>query len=333
MTRPIRRILVAVKDIRGRSFPAIRKAALLARSLGAKLELFHAISEPVVIDAVLFANQNLREFEDESRKQYLRRLESLAAPLRRDGLHVTTAAEWDFPAHEALIRRARHIKADLIVVQRHAGNHIAPWFLRYTDWELLRHSPVPVLLVKTARQYAAPAVLAAIDPSHAFDKTARLDDEILRSSSRIAGATKGQLHVVHTYVPNLLDMVPAELNAPDATAQINAHAARHARQGFDKALRTARLGRLAPERQHLIAGHAADAIPALARRLRCDLVVMGAVSRSGLKRLAVGNTAEQLLDDLPCDLLILKPPTFATRVNGKPRGPQRIALGPTTPTV
>ena len=70
--------------------------------------------------------------------------------------------------------------------------------------------------------------------------------------------------------------------------------------------------------------------PALARKLRCDLVVMGAVSRSGLKRLAVGNTAEHLLDDLSCDLLIVKPPGFATRVAGRPRGPQRIAMGPPT---
>jgi universal stress protein E len=296
--------------------------------MGAKLELFHAITEPVVVDALMFANQSLKKFEDESRKRFLRRLESLAAPLRRNGVSVSTAAEWDFPAHEALIRRAHQIKADLIVVQRHAGHHVAPWFLRYTDWELLRQSPVPVLLVKTTRQYTAPKVLAAIDPSHAFAKTARLDDEILRSGARFAAAMAGQLHAVHTYVPSLLDMSPAELNAPDATAQINAHAARNARKGFDKALRAARLGRLGSEQQHLLVGHAADAIPALARKLRCDLVVMGAISRSGLKRLAVGNTAEHLLDDLPCDLLIVKPPAFATRVTSRPRGPQRIAMGP-----
>jgi universal stress protein E len=38
---------------------------------------------------------------------------------------------------------------------------------------------------------------------------------------------------------------------------------------------------------------------------------MGAVSRSGLKRLFLGNTAEEVLDKLSCDVLIVKPPGFA----------------------
>jgi universal stress protein E len=329
MTRPIRRILVAVKDIRGSNASSLRKAAQLARALGAKLELFHALTEPVPVDMLMFANQGLKKFETDARLRYLRRLESLAAPLRRNGLDVTTAAEWDFPAQEAVIRRAVSTKADLIIAQRHAGHHVAPWFLRYTDWELLRQSPVPVLLFKTPRQYGPTRVLAAIDPCHAFAKTASLDDAILRLGARICAATRGQLHAVHTYVPTLVDMSPAEISAPDATAQITAHAARFAQAGFEKALRAARLGKLAPGRRHLLVGHAVDAIPALARKLRCDLVVMGAVSRSGLKRLAIGNTAEQLLDDLPCDLLIVKPPAFASSISRRVRGPQRIVVSPT----
>jgi universal stress protein E len=326
MTRPIRRILVAVKEIRGSNAPMLRKAAQLSRALGAKLELFHAITEPVAVDALIFANQSLKKFETDARLKYQRRLEALAAPLRSSGLEVSTAAEWDFPAHEALIRRAHRTKADLIVAARHAGRHVAPWILRYTDWELLRQSPVPVLLIKSGRQYHSPTVLAAIDPGHAFAKSARLDSEILRRAARIATTTDGKLHAVHAYVPTLMDMKPAELSAPDATARITAHAAGLAEAGFDKALRAARLGKLAPDGRHVLVGHAVDAIPVLARKLRCDLVVMGAISRSGLKRLAIGNTAERLLDDLPCDLLIVKPPAFVTRVVGRPRGAHRIVL-------
>jgi nucleotide-binding universal stress UspA family protein len=35
---------------------------------------------------------------------------------------------------------------------------------------------------------------------------------------------------------------------------------------------------------------------------------MGAMSRSGLKRIFIGNTAEQVLDSLQSDVLIVKPP-------------------------
>jgi universal stress protein E len=88
-----------------------------------------------------------------------------------------------------------------------------------------------------------------------------------------------------------------------------------------------RLEGLARGRRHLVARHPVDAIPQLARTHRIDVVVMG-LARSGLKGLLIGNTAEQLVDGLPCDLLIVKPPGYSTRVPAKSRGPLLVALGP-----
>jgi universal stress protein E len=48
-------------------------------------------------------------------------------------------------------------------------------------------------------------------------------------------------------------------------------------------------------------------LEAVARRTGAGIVVMGAVSRSALKRLFIGSTAEHLLDRLPCDVLVVKP--------------------------
>lgn len=327
MTRSIRHMLVAVKDVRGKNSPTIRKAATLARALGARLELFHAITEPLAVEALMMAGVAIQKFQDNERQRYLKRLERLAEPLRRQGLKVTTSAEWDFPAYEAVIRRAHRTGTDLIVAERHATRHVAPWLLRYSDWELLRQSPVPVLLVKTRKPYDSPTILAAIDPSHAFAKTSQLDDAILRLASHISSAMRGRLHVMHTYVPTLMGIAPTELNAPDATDRILAHAGKIARTGFDKTLRAARLGRLAPSRRHLMTRHAVDAIPELAGAIGSHIVVMGALSRSGLKRAVIGNTAERTLDDLPCDLLVAKPRGFIGRVAARVRGPLLISLG------
>jgi universal stress protein E len=57
-------------------------------------------------------------------------------------------------------------------------------------------------------------------------------------------------------------------------------------------------------------------------------VVAGAVSRSGLKRAFIGNTAERLLDDLPCDLLIVKPAQFPSAVARTPRGARLVTGEP-----
>jgi len=47
-TPRVRRILVAIGDLRNTPRSHLRKAATLARSLQARVELFHAITEPVV---------------------------------------------------------------------------------------------------------------------------------------------------------------------------------------------------------------------------------------------------------------------------------------------
>jgi nucleotide-binding universal stress UspA family protein len=56
------------------------------------------------------------------------------------------------------------------------------------------------------------------------------------------------------------------------------------------------------------------AIPALATQLKADLVVMGTVGRSGIPGLLMGNTAETILDQLSCSVLVMKPPGFVSPV-------------------
>lgn len=322
----IRRILVAVKDTRRGTSPAVARAAVLARSPGARLELFHAICEPVAFEA--FGSEGMAKLEEKRRAMHLAHLEKIAAPLRRRGLRVTTAVEWDYPAWEALVRRAVATGADLIVANRHPTAHKASWLLRYADWELLRQSPVPVLLVKKRQPWRAPRVLAAVDPTHAFDKTAQLDQAILAIASATADATRGKLHVLHAYVPMGTGVDARKLREADASQVIADAAADAAAERLDKVLKAARLNHLRVGQRHLVPLHPVDSIPRTAKQLGCEVVVMGAISRSGLKRLVIGNTAERLLDDLPCDVLVVKPAGFRTRVPKRTRGVQLYFASP-----
>ena len=219
--------------------------------------------------------------------------------------------------HEAIVRHARRIKADLVVVEAHAGRRLAPWLLHLTDWELLRTCPVPVLVVKSSRMWQRPRVLAAIDPLHAFAKPAGLDAEILEAGARMSGALRGTLHAMHAYtrIPGITTQVVG--TSSSVMSQILAASEADARQAFDRALRQTRIPR---SRRHLRLGQAVEAIPRTARALRAGIVVMGAVSRSALGRIVIGNTAERILGDLPCDVLVVKPARFVTRVSRTRRG-------------
>jgi hypothetical protein len=154
---------------------------------------------------------------------------------------VTVSAKHCFPVNEAIVRRARRVRADLIVAECHAGPHVAPALLHLADWELLQMSPLPVLLVKSSRPHHDPIVRAAIDPTHAFSSPTRLDGEILRNSAGIQRALRGTLHTVHAYLPLPL--------------KVGTGAAAHAKKGFERALWTTHIPRA---RCHLIEKSAGD---------------------------------------------------------------------------
>src|SRR5579863_4634599 len=320
----IRRILVAVKNPWAPSLPAMEKAALLARALGAKLRLFHAKSEPLYIDVSLANGYDLPQIERTELGRPARRLEALARRLARSGIAADSAVDWDFPAYEAVIRAARRFDADLIVADRHLTSHHLPWLLHFTDFELLRLSSLPVLLVKSAKKYRRPRILAAVDPSHAFSKPVKLDREILGYASVLARALHGQLHAVNAFDP-LPITLPTGLAMADAAQTIETVAKKRARQTLDHTLRGTNIPQA---RRHMVARHPIDAIEDVSEEIEADVVVMGAISRSGLKRLAVGNTAERVLDHLKCDVLIVKPRRFANRVPRAGRGAQIIAVPP-----
>jgi universal stress protein E len=310
--RAIRRILVAVKDPGARSLPAVNKGIQLARALDAELELFHAIDSPYYTDMMGVTAERVQRMECDERSEYLQRLERIAARARLHTRRVSVAVECDYPAYEAIVRRSLKIGANLIVAECHAGRRVAQGLLRLSDWELLRLSPVPVLLVKRARPYHRPTIVMALDPGHAFAKPARLDAEIVQAGSAVSAGLRGRLHAVHAYP------------APTA-ARVQGAAAASARAGLDQALGSTDIG---PTRRHLLPGDPTAVVRDAAQRLSADIVVAGAVSRSGLKRAFIGNTAERLLDCLPCDLLVVKPVEFPSSVPRTARGPRLVAVEP-----
>jgi universal stress protein E len=313
----IRRILVAVKDPTAKSLPAVAKAAQIAAAFGSKIELFHDMTSTVYTGFPGGIVPDAQAFQREHRAARLDQLEKIAVRLLDQGLQVSVAAEWDYPAHEAIVRRAMATKADLIVAQHHPVTRHLTWLLRFTDWELLRLSPLPVLLVKSPRPYRRPVVLAAIDPLHAFGKPAKLDRRILDAGAMITDGLRGKLHAVHAYMTLPAGAIPTVAADARIAMQVQRDAEREAGVAFDRALRSTKVPR---GRRHLVGGDPANVITEVSRRIHGDIVVLGAISRSGIKRAFIGNTAERLIDELRGDLLVVKPANFAIRIPRAQRG-------------
>jgi universal stress protein E len=75
-----------------------------------------------------------------------------------------------------------------------------------------------------------------------------------------------------------------------------------------------------------VEGRPNQAIPDAAKRERSAIVAMGIVSRSGLKRFFIGNTAEFVMDAVSADILVVKPANFASRVPRTARGVQILSM-------
>jgi universal stress protein E len=311
----IRRILIAVGALGTKSPPTVVKAAQIARACGAQVELYHSLDSPVYADLRGLHDFSVADLERELKLRAVHRLEGIADGLRQQSLRVNVCAEWDYPAYEAIVRRALSIKADLIVASGQAARHRFASLMRLTDWELVRLSPVPVLLVKSPHPYDHPGVLAAVDPSHAFAKPLQLDKRILEAGNILSRALQGSLHAVHAYARVIT--LPATPITPAVINALERHAQRAAKAGFDRVLRPTRIPRA---RRYLIARDPINGILEGVRQSRCAIVVMGAISRTGFKRLLVGNTAEKMLDDLHCDVLVVKSPKFHSRVPRASRG-------------
>ena len=319
--RPIRLILVAISDPSADALPVVAKGAPIAKACHAHLEIFHSIKASVFANTPAAYDEAVSDLHNTQRMQYLQRLGRIAARVRLHGVKVSTAVEYDFPAHEAIIRRARTIGADLIIAGHSRDDNKSPRLLKLTDWELLRHSPLPVLLVKHTRPYRHPTVLAAIDPEHAHAKPRELDQEILDASLALTQPLGGKLHAVHAYAPIVIGSAASSVPANLAT-RLDGIARAEAKSLFEATLADTDIPRT---RRHLLGKSPEDAIEQVARRTRADIVVMGALSRSGLKRWFIGNTAERLLDELPCDVLVVKPQQFVCRVPSRCNGPRLLA--------
>jgi universal stress protein E len=327
--KPIRRVLVAVKNPDLRRQPGVDKAVRIAKRLGASVELFHAISSPVFLEIEPLTGQSLAQIKRESLDLRRARLEGLARHARKIGVNTTTRVAWDFPPHEAIVRRAGHIRADLIIAECHQGRRLKPWLMHLTDWELLRLSAQPVLLLKNDKPWREPVIMAAVDPSHAHAKPARLDSAIVEHARALSRTLKGSFELVHANFPagfGLLMSDPAMDGATLAAAYDQQKAASKA--VFEAFAAKARIPKA---RCHLVDTDPAFAVPHVAGKLGADLVVMGAVSRSGLKRVFIGNTAERVLDALPCDVLVVKPAHFASRVEHRSRGMRIVPPQPLMP--
>ena len=282
-----------------------RRAAWLAVQYGCRLELmFSDPSLGVLRDSFIVSNQ-AQVIADDIGAAQQRILDGLSEMVATSNLAIDTTICHDRPAADAIVARAIECEPRFVVkgTQYHSPAERATF--AYTDWRLIRKLSVPLWLVKPRELGDKPVIVAAVDPTHRNDKEGILDQCIVEAGKSLASRCGGHLLLLHTYERLVeigrhaaLTFKPVKLPIEELETNIrDLH-----RQKLD-ALASAND---IPERDvHQLPGRTHDILPTFARAQGADVVIMGALARTGLKQRVVGSTAERVLDHLPCDILIV----------------------------
>lgn len=248
------------------------------------------------------ALQKARESLMEYRRQSL---EKLAGPLRDRGIAVSLEVVWGKRLAKHILSAVSTLRPDLVLKTTHHHNLLKRLLLSNSDWDLIRHCEVPVWLVKKADDALA-RLGVSVDPLHEADKPAALDQKLITCGQSLASHLTAELDVLHCYnpLPRTLVFDASVINDYDGYAKDVRQ--RHA-EAFES---LAASNAIAETDRHLLQGYPEEAIPGYVAQRRINLLIMGAISRSRLDSALIGHTAERLLDECPCDVLVIKPDGF-----------------------
>ncbi len=271
---------VVATDLSPASRHAAEIAAMLAMSTNAALDFFCAVPASAARQV---------EFDLERAREALT---VLAHSYADASVHVVVARD----AAPAILSHVRRVGAALLVVAPHGVTGWKKVLLGSVTEKVLRGASTSVLIARGSGVKPLGKILVGVVPGPAG--TAPLDAAI--SFSRSLEAELTVTHVVPP-APLLLPLV-----APGARAlrigakRLKAETTELERWVASFGARGVRL------RLEVMVGSPAERLVGEARRRRADLVVVGATTRSAVRRALLGNVAHAVAGASPCSVLVVR---------------------------
>ena len=210
-----------------------------------------------------------------------RQLDAVYGSERCEGTMVIDSGS----AHAGLLSQADVTKAGIIV--------LGPG--RVAD-RVVRHARVPVLVARSPLNGPVVGTTDFSDPSLPALDTAAVE----------ARRRRAPLHLLHVVDVGVYAVAGAAEMGFAGTASSGLDVINNLRAAARTDLQ-ASFERFGVDGEvHAVSGRAADAIIAHAKCHRAQLVVVGTHGRTGLARLTLGSTAEQVLERASCSVLVVR---------------------------
>ncbi len=306
--------VLVVIDNPSRRSAALPRALDVVRRHGGSVTFAHAF-DGYANDAMGTSTEvDASELEQREYEARLAMLEQMAVEPRAAGLDVRTRVMIGTLFLE-VTREVMRRGHDLVMKETSPAGAGRSRFFTSQEMHLLRKCPAPVWLTKATHSPRLRVIVAAIDPAPFDDERQELNRRVVALAMEVAAGEAATVHVAHVWrLRNEESFHLLRRALSDEHVQRLVADERQRRLALIEELtRPYRGGTVAMEVE-LIKGDPSRVLPALARRVRADLMVMGTVARTGIAGLIIGNTAENVLDDLTCSVLAVKPRGFVSPV-------------------
>ncbi len=235
-----------------------------------------------------------------------------AVRLSREDARVSVEVEYGETPAVRISRRVLRRAHDFVVKQAESDGSRAGF--RALDMQLLRLCPCAVWLHRpTSHASSGMRVAVAVEPQSNEPAGRDLALQLLWRARSLADTLADELNILSCWDFELEDYLRHSPWVKIPEDKIQAAVA-----ATERDHRTALEGLIAeasiagPLRTHHVRGRPDQAITRLVSSLKIDVLVMGTVGRTGIPGFVIGNTAENVLREIPCSLLALKPNGFAS---------------------
>ncbi|MBV7296764.1 universal stress protein UspE [Enterovibrio paralichthyis] len=229
-------------------------------------------------------------------------IDSVIAKYDTSHVEVVKHVVWHNRPYECMIAKVFDGNHDLLIKATHQHDKLGSVIFTPTDWHLLRKCPCPVLLVKERGWPENGKILTAVNVSSENETHIPLNDKLIEEAQAMSKLLSAEVNLVNAYPATPVN-VTIELPEFDPASYTDAVRGHHLLQM--KALRQKH--GIDEEQTFCQEGLPEDVIPAVAKELDAELVILGTTGRVGLSAIFIGNTAEHTIDQLNCDVLAIKP--------------------------
>ena len=135
----------------------------------------------------------------------------------------------------------------------------------------------------------------------------RLSDKAVKEAAMLAKAGGGKLLLFHVVAPYQMPVYAEGMTIPSLPKERFAKiSARKAGRVLISAEKKVKAAKVPVSRAWAISGSAHDAIVDIARRRKCDLIVMASHGRRGLSRLLLGSETQAVLSRVSVPVLVVR---------------------------